>query len=332
MPSVGQLPLVRVDDAGAHAGTERQAARTQQFERVCDAVRDDLDTVTVRLGEYDGEFVTSVAPKNVAVTRRKSQHIADGGQRAITGLMPVVVVDLLQAVEVEHYEGERRLRPERGSQLAVQPLVEVAPDVQAGESVDGGQLVQLCIVDSNRSLVREEREQVEMFARGHCTIQIDDAHCRFANRQGNDRAGFVDQNSLVPELFVDRSHGAWRQDIRCALLIAIPTSTGLHDEVIPVVDERDEGVGLLPVLVRHDGEERVADPKQAGDLKQDPLQEHCHGLDLVQVWGDVEDVLKSFAAARHYLHCRSRLEADVHPQQQLVRPIRLVVVPLNVQS
>ena len=70
---------------------------------------------TVRLREYDGEFVTSVPPENVAVTRCKSQHVADGGQRAITGLMPVVVVDLLQAVEVEHDEAERCLRSERST-------------------------------------------------------------------------------------------------------------------------------------------------------------------------------------------------------------------------
>ena len=142
----------------------------------------------------------------------------------------------------------------------------------------------------------------------------------------------VDENLLFPELFVDCRDGTWRQYVGDALVIVEPTSTGVHDEVVPVADERDEGVDLVPVLVRHDGEERVADPQQAGNLKQDALKEHGDGLDLVQVWGDVEDVLKAFTAARQYLHRRGRLEADVRPQQQLVWAIRLVVVPLNVQS
>ena len=63
------------------------------------------------------------------------RHSADGADALVAGLVAERVVDLLQAVEVEHHDAEGRARARAARDLALEVLVERAVVAEPGEAV-----------------------------------------------------------------------------------------------------------------------------------------------------------------------------------------------------
>ena len=63
------------------------------------------------VGQEGGEFVAAVAADDVDVGAQcVAQHLRDGDQRGIAGLVAVGVVELLEVVDVEHEESDSGVR------------------------------------------------------------------------------------------------------------------------------------------------------------------------------------------------------------------------------
>src|SRR5207244_6101874 len=76
--------------------------------------------------QHDGELVTRKARAQITLADRRAQHIADRAQRPIAHLVPVGVVELLEAIEIEHDDADGGLGLRRARQSLLEPLIERA--------------------------------------------------------------------------------------------------------------------------------------------------------------------------------------------------------------
>jgi hypothetical protein len=80
-----------------------------------------------RVGGENGELLAARARDHVILTRAGPQELAHPGDDLITHEMPVGVVDLLEVIEINGQQGERRLCTRRTRQLAAVLLFKAAP-------------------------------------------------------------------------------------------------------------------------------------------------------------------------------------------------------------
>ncbi len=85
--------------------------------------------------QQDDELVTSVARERVAGPHRPAQALGDDAQELVTQLMPEVVVDHLEAVDVAEEHGHRAAGPVGLQQRVVEMVEEEAAVGQAGQRV-----------------------------------------------------------------------------------------------------------------------------------------------------------------------------------------------------
>jgi hypothetical protein len=74
--------------------------------------------------QHDHEFVAREPRTQIVLPHGRLQHAADGPQRAVSGFMPVGVVDLLEPIQIEHDHADGSIRAggvrEPGLELAIE--------------------------------------------------------------------------------------------------------------------------------------------------------------------------------------------------------------------
>jgi hypothetical protein len=83
--------------------------------------------------EDHGELVSAVTHSQIAGPDRAEQHLADSAEHAVPDVVAVGVIDLFEIVNIEQ---QQYLRARFAISYLVQPRVEGATIVQAGERVD----------------------------------------------------------------------------------------------------------------------------------------------------------------------------------------------------
>ena len=124
----------------AHRGRDRRVAAREGDvrDRRADPLGDLQRGGGLGVGQQDGELFPALAAGEVLVAQHGAQRRADAGQDLVAHRVPVLVVDLLEVVEVDHEQRERRLG--RGG-LRERPLQRVGDRAlvgQPGQAVGGG--------------------------------------------------------------------------------------------------------------------------------------------------------------------------------------------------
>ncbi len=140
------------EDRHARADGERQPVARTPFEGNPSDGLLQLHALILRLpaaatGEHHDELVARVADAHVVRPNRALQHAGDLAQRGIAGLVPVGVVDVLEAIEVHDDQGDFVLETRRARELARQ-MLEHRPCVrQSGERIR--QRILLCLLEDD---------------------------------------------------------------------------------------------------------------------------------------------------------------------------------------
>ena len=103
---------------------------------------DDPARGDIGVGQDHRELVAAYAGDDVALAQARSQRTGDGHQDIVSGRVAEAVVDLLEAVEVEHEQRAHALVPPRAADLARQLLLEAPPGVEPGQRVVVGEMLQ----------------------------------------------------------------------------------------------------------------------------------------------------------------------------------------------
>ena len=107
--------------------------------QVCDARSEVLGPVSQRLqvdeAQQQDELVAAVAARDVLGAQGVAQRGGDRLEDLVACLVPVLVVDLLEEVDVDEDDPERPTRTVGAADLALHPLVHEPPVVQARERV-----------------------------------------------------------------------------------------------------------------------------------------------------------------------------------------------------
>src|SRR5918994_1940874 len=98
----------------------------------------------------------TVSPSGIAALSRPTRRWASSIVQPVAGLVPAVVVELLEAVEVEHRHADRARVAGGARELARKLLVPGTPVRQPGQVVRAGRLLELdeqpCPVERDRRL------------------------------------------------------------------------------------------------------------------------------------------------------------------------------------
>ena len=151
------VALASMVGEGGDAGADRDRAHLVEVERrdpADDRVRGRERGGFVVLREQDRELVAA-EPERLAALAEPS---GDLRQHLVAGRVAEAVVDPLEVVDVDEAERQRQIVLLRRSELALQPLVEVAMVAEAGERVGEGEphRRQGAVL---RALVERDREQ-----------------------------------------------------------------------------------------------------------------------------------------------------------------------------
>jgi hypothetical protein len=144
--SVGQaheVGVVRGLPELARAGRQREPAVVGDralADRAPALLRDALGLVAVDAGQEQRELVAADAREQLARPRVAAEPLRDRREHRVAGLVPVRVVDLLELVDVEHDERERRPLAMRPLDVLDEPLLQPAVVSEAGERVGEGEL------------------------------------------------------------------------------------------------------------------------------------------------------------------------------------------------
>ena len=95
------------------------------------------------LGQDHQELVAADTTGNVDVSQGGSADPGDFDQRPVTGGMTEAIVDRLEAIDVEHDQGQRMAMALHPSQFLTQPFQYMAPIGQAGQRIGVCQLLEL---------------------------------------------------------------------------------------------------------------------------------------------------------------------------------------------
>ena len=112
----------------------------------------------VRARKEDQELVAAPAEDEVRLAHAGRQVVRDELQDVVADLVPLDVVDLLEAVDVGEQDGERDAVAADVGELPLDDVVEVVPVVEAGERVADAHLLHLLVgVEELLHLRREAR-------------------------------------------------------------------------------------------------------------------------------------------------------------------------------
>ncbi len=149
---VGVLRPAGDADAGAHVDLVL-AERQRQVQRLFDAQRDGVGLLRIGAMQQDAEFVAAESSHDVAVAcQRPAQALGDAHQHLVADAVAQHVVDVLEAVQVQHDDGDRAPRAARqhlGAGVAdriAHRLAEARPVGQSRETVPVGQPQDLRLV------------------------------------------------------------------------------------------------------------------------------------------------------------------------------------------
>ena len=123
-----------------------------------------------RVREDDGELLAAVAGAEVhAAARHGEEDLPHLAERLVADLVPELVVEHLEVVQVEHQQRERGAVAVGPAALLPQPLLEVAVVVEAGETVADGLLlgapVQALVLERRRRQVGEHLQRLALARR-----------------------------------------------------------------------------------------------------------------------------------------------------------------------
>ena len=134
-------------------------------ERDDDPVGGVLGGLAVGVRQDDRELVAAVARADVAGSQGRSDLLGGPGQDAVAEQVAERVVHELEVVEVDHQQGQRRLRALSPDDLLAQPLVQVAVVEEAGQLVAVGEvpgiLVVAGVLERHRGLVGHRPGELE---------------------------------------------------------------------------------------------------------------------------------------------------------------------------
>ena len=128
-------------DADAHAETVGRPAGRDRHGQGFDHAQGDAGGRfgAGEMARQDDEFVAAEARHQVAVADGAQEAAGDHDQGLVAGAMAVEVVDLLEAVEVEHQQRMRGAGARRRGDRRVQAVDELAAVGQAGERILHGE-------------------------------------------------------------------------------------------------------------------------------------------------------------------------------------------------
>ena len=86
-------------------------------------------------GNIEGKLLAAVAAGDVAPAHAAFQQIPNRRQNDVAGLVPVGIVDPLEAIEIDEHDRHRRRVAAGSRELARQELAQIAAVVQAGQRV-----------------------------------------------------------------------------------------------------------------------------------------------------------------------------------------------------
>jgi len=85
--------------------------------------------------QHDDKLFAAVAARHVLRPRPRAQQVPQDLKRAVAGLVPEAVVEVLEVVDVDHSQRDRPPGARRVRDIARQRLVEVAAVEQVGQGV-----------------------------------------------------------------------------------------------------------------------------------------------------------------------------------------------------
>ena len=94
------------------------------------------------VGQDHGKFFAAHPRHDVDDPHAAAQHLGDGAQHLVPGIVAEAVIDLLEMVHVQHQQAQGRSRAFDGGDFQPQAVVKSTPVAQAGERVGPGQLVE----------------------------------------------------------------------------------------------------------------------------------------------------------------------------------------------
>ncbi len=145
----------RRDDRLAAAGVRDR----QRLDGETHALGRDACRLLVGIGKDHRELFTAVAREQVARAHdARTARARDALQARVPFGMTVGVVEALEVVDVEQCHGERPFGAHRARPLARQRRVERAAIGDAGQRVDGGQLLEPARLRAQRRALQRERE------------------------------------------------------------------------------------------------------------------------------------------------------------------------------
>ena len=141
------LPIVG-EDADAHAATDERVLPTRQVEGLLQALDDGAGHHLGALHagqvfQHDDELVAAQAGHGVVLAQVQAQALGRGLQQFVAGLVAVLVVDGLEAVEVQEHDGADAFGAVRALQRVRQARVQQQAVGQVGQRVVVGQVLHL---------------------------------------------------------------------------------------------------------------------------------------------------------------------------------------------
>src|SRR5947209_16827685 len=116
------------------------------------------------LDQQDGELVAAVAGDDVDAARVLHEDLTDIAQRLVADRVAELVVDALEAVQVEHHDGDRVIEPPEARDLLLEAEREEASIVETGDLVLERGLLELGVGGLELAVggVEAHRERVDV--------------------------------------------------------------------------------------------------------------------------------------------------------------------------
>ena len=128
-------------EAGAHAqGAKIDDARL--FDLVEDLLRRQQRAVDIGRRQHDGELVAAQPRHGIDASQQPADARGDVLQHAIAGVMAQRIVDLLEAVEIQQQQRQRRVGARGGAQRLRETILQQQPIGQIGQRVVMGEIRQ----------------------------------------------------------------------------------------------------------------------------------------------------------------------------------------------
>ena len=127
--------------------------------RSLDALHDHL-CLPIGLDENNQELIPTVADNKIRVSHLLNEKLRHRLQDSVAGLMAVGIVDLLEAIDVDHQEADRMVVPLGPADLTLDNLVKVTAVVDVGQRIAHRLITQLALQPDPlyrlRSMAEEE--------------------------------------------------------------------------------------------------------------------------------------------------------------------------------